>query len=457
MPRRKTIAMTGAVLTLACAGYAALAFSQTMAPVAPARRVTPPQLLVRTIPDSLPNAGQVRRGQYLVRAGDCAGCHTADGGQPLAGGLGLKTPFGVIYSGNLTSDPETGIGRMTPDQFYTALHEGVGPKGGQVYPAMPYNYFTRVTRADSDAMLAYLKTTPPVTAEKPPNKLMFPLNFRFLVRGWNLFFFRPGEFKPDPAKSEEWNRGAYLVTGLGHCGSCHTPKNFLAADKNGKALHGGTLDNWVAPDLTANTRTGLGAWQVEDIVEYLKTGRNAYASAGGAMAEVVSYSTSLLEDSDLRSMAVYLKDQAASPSGRVRTPDAAAMRRGAAIYSDACASCHLADGGGQPRFFAPLDGNAMLQQSDPTGLMHLILAGSRTAPTAARPSALSMPAFAWKLTDHQVADVSTYIRNSWGNSAPPVSARAVAGMRKRLELEKPRLTDNSGDHALAGAGPPPKP
>lgn len=457
MHRRNTIALTGAALSLACAGYAALAFSQTPPPAMPARRVTPPQFLVQPIPDSLPNAQQVRRGQYLVRAGDCAGCHTAEGGQPLAGGLGLKTPFGVIYSGNLTSDAATGIGRMTPDQFYTALHDGVGPKGGQVYPAMPYNYFTRVTRADSDAMLAYLKTIPAAAAEKPPNKLMFPLNFRFLVRGWNLFFFRPGGFTPDPAKSAEWNRGAYLVTGLGHCGSCHTPKNFLAADKAGKALHGGTLDNWVAPDLTANTRTGLGAWQVEDIVEYLKTGRNAYANAGGAMAEVVSYSTSLMDDPDLRSMAVYLKDQAASPSRSVRAPDAAAMRRGAAIYSDACASCHLADGRGQPRFFAPLDGNAMLQQADPTGLTHLILAGSRTAPTPSRPSALSMPAFAWKLTDRQVADVSTYIRNSWGNSAPDVTARTVAGMRKRLDLRHPRLTDNSGDHAAPDAGPPGKP
>lgn len=446
MPCARNTTLLGLAVTFASLGYAALACSQGLTPRTLSRPLPPAVFLTQPIADDAPNAEQLRRGQYLVRMGDCASCHTPDNGAPFAGGFGLNTPFGVIYSTNLTSDPETGIGRMSPETFYAALHDGVGPKGAQIYPAMPYTYFTRVTRADSDAMLAYLKTTPPVVARRPANKLPFPLNIRFLVKGWNLLFFRPGTFRPDPAKSAEWNRGAYLVTGLGHCGACHTPKNFLAGDKSRQALHGGVLDNWTAPDLTANRRTGLGSWSHDDIGEYLKTGRNVRANAGGAMAEVVSLSTSLIADADLRAIAVYLKDQPASPARKVSTPDAATMRRGEAIYSDACASCHLLKGVGQSRTFARLAGNAVLQQSDPTGVTHLILAGSRTAPTPTRPSALTMPSFAWKLTDRQIADVATYARNNWGNRAPPVAARNVADMRRRLDLKTVRLTDSSGDH-----------
>jgi mono/diheme cytochrome c family protein len=447
-----SITLAGLGVTLAGLGYAALAFSQSLTPRMPTRPLSPAVFLTQPIPDGAPNAEQLRRGQYLVRVGDCASCHTPEGGPTFAGGFGLNTPFGVIYSTNLTSDPETGIGRMKPETFYAALHDGVGSSGAQIYPAMPYNYFTRVTRADSDAMLAYLKTTPPVAARPPANKLPFPLNIRFLVKGWNLLFFRPGTFKPDPGKSAEWNRGAYLVTGLGHCGACHTPKNFLAGDKTRQALQGGVLDNWTAPDLTSNPRTGLGAWSHEDVGEYLKTGRNGRANAGAAMAEVVSFSTSLMSDADLRAIAVYLKDQPASPSPAIATPDAAAMRRGEAIYSDACASCHLLKGVGQARTFAPLAGNAVVQQSDPTGITRLILAGSRTAPTATRPAALSMPSFAWKLNDRQIADVSTYVRNSWGNQAQAVTPGKVAEMRRKLGLKTVRLTENSGDHPAASTG-----
>ncbi|MGH6908702.1 MAG: c-type cytochrome, partial [Phenylobacterium sp.] len=337
MPRATSITLAGLAVTIAGVSYAALAFSQGLTPRMSTRPLPLPVFLTQPIADGTPNAEQLRRGQYLVRVGDCASCHTPDNGAPFSGGFGLNTPFGTIYSTNLTSDAETGIGRMSPDTFYAALHNGVGPTGAQIYPAMPYTYYTRITRADSDAMLAYLKTTPPVVSRQPTNKLPFPLNIRFLVKGWNLLYFRPGTFTSDAGKSAEWNRGAYLVNGLGHCGGCHTPKNFLAGDKTRQPLHGGNLDNWVAPDLTANTRTGLGSWSHDEVIEYLKTGRNARANAGGAMAEVVSYSTSLLADADLRAIAVYLKDQPASPVVSVRSPDPAAMRRGEAIYSDACA------------------------------------------------------------------------------------------------------------------------
>jgi len=429
------------------AGYAAVGMGQVEAPRAPRPQPSTLEILTNPVPAGLPNSEQVRRGQYLVRAADCAVCHTPVGGRPFAGSFGLNTPFGIIYSTNLTSDAETGLGRMSPDTFYRALHEGIGPKGGHVYPAMPYPYFSRMTRADTDAMLAFLKTVPPVRARRPANKLMFPLNFRIFAGAWKALFFRPATYRPDPTKSAAWNRGSYLVTGPAHCAACHTPTNLLGAEESKRAFQGGTLDNWVAPDLTSDPRVGLGSWSRADIVEYLKTGRNTHANAGGPMGEVVSFSTSLMTDGDLEAIATYLQDLPA-PRRRPTTPrvDAASLSRGGAIYSDACSSCHLSDGGGQARFFPPLAGNAVVQQRDARGVSHLILAGSRTGPTATRPSALAMPSYAWKLDDRQVADVATYIRNSWGNRAPAVQPRDVAGMRRRLGLEKPRLTDASGDH-----------
>jgi mono/diheme cytochrome c family protein len=271
------------------------------------------------------------------------------------------------------------------------------------------------------------------------------MNLRPMVKIWNRLFLDAEEFQPNPSQTAEWNRGAYIVTGFGHCSGCHTPKNALGADQSKRDLHGGTLDNWVAPDLTSNERTGLGGWTIDDVVEYLRHGRNAHAGAGGAMAEVVTYSTAWMSDADLRAIAVYLKSRAASTGSAPAEPDAGAMLRGAAIYSDACASCHLEDGVGQPRLFPPLGRNAMLQQADPTGLAHLILAGTRIGISTARPSALAMPSFAWKLTDAQIADVATFLRNSWGNRAGGVSSSAVHEVREHLDLEAPHFTANSGD------------
>jgi mono/diheme cytochrome c family protein len=290
-----------------------------------------------------------------------------------------------------------------------------------------------------------LKSTPAVTYTPPKTELPFPLSIRSIVKGWNLLYLKSGDFQTDASQSPEWNRGAYLVNGLGHCGGCHTPKNALGADKSKEQFHGATIDNWVAPDLTRNDRTGLGHWSIDDVSEYLRTGRNAHAGAGGAMADVITYSTSLMSDTDRHAMAVYLKSQVARPSIAHVQPDLGAMRRGAAIYSDACASCHLNDGVGQPRYFPPLGHDAMLQQADPIGLEHLILAGGRIGTSPSRPSPLTMPSFAWKLTDKEIADVSTYVRNSWGNQAAMVSESDVRDARKRLNLETVHLTVNSGD------------
>ena len=432
---------------VAILGVAGLAVGQMAAlPAHPSSAVIPQGGLTQPISDSTPNAAQLRRGQYLVAAGDCLSCHLRKGGEPFAGGLGLNTPFGVIYTSNITPDRATGIGAWSSDQFYRAMHEGKNAQGHDLYPAFPYPWFRLVSREDDDAIFAYLMSLPAVSYASPKNDLAFPLNFRSFVGAWNLLFLDTDDFQSDPGQSVEWNRGAYLVNGLGHCGACHTPKNSFGADKSEQELHGGKLDNWVAPDLTSNTRFGLGGWSVDDIAEFLATGRNGHAAAGGAMADVISYSTSLLSDTDRRAIAVYLKSQPASPDVKSSAPETGAMRRGAEIYSDACASCHLDNGVGQSRLFPPLGKDAMLQQPDPTGLEHLILAGTRIGVSASRPSPLGMPSFAWKLTDREIADVSTFIRNSWGNQAAPVAASDVADLRKKLGLQTVHLTDNSGDH-----------
>jgi mono/diheme cytochrome c family protein len=393
-------------------------------------------MLTEPIPNG-PNADLIRRGRYLTIAGDCVSCHTSRGGRPFQGGLGLETPFGIIYSANLTSDRDNGIGAWTPEQFFRALHDGVAPGGKHLYPALPYPHFTIVSRPETDAILTFLKTVPPVHYAQPTNRLPFPIDIRASLIGWNALNFSPHAFRGNPAMSPHWNRGAYLIEGLEHCGACHTPKNALGAEQNDQAYRGAVIENWVAPDLTGNPRTGLGRWSLSDIVQYLRTGRNTHANASGLMGEVVAYSTSLLSNSDLTAIATYLKSLPASPALSSPAPDASAMRAGSAVFFDACTACHLAAGKGQPGMFPPLRGSAVAQQNDATGVIRLILAGTRTAPTRSHPSFQSMPSLAWKLTDQEVADVATYVRNSWGNRAPPVDAHKVAAIRSKLKLTKP--------------------
>ena len=374
----------------------------------------------------------VALGRYLVDAGDCQSCHTAPGGTPFAGARGIRTPFGIIYSANITPDPKTGIGTWSEADFYRAMHKGIAHGGKNLYPAFPYTYFTRMSRPDVDAIYAYLRTLPPTYQVKPANKLPFPLNIRPLMAIWNALFFKPGEFRPNPAMSAEWNRGAYLVWGPGHCGGCHTPKNLLLADRNGHALQGAKLNDWVALDLTEDPRKGLAGWSNGDVVEFLRSGRNAHAAASGSMQEVIYYSTSRMSDSDLAAIATYLKQL--PPRRRMKgfnPPSAAAMTAGEAIYTDTCAACHGANGEGQPRTFPPIAGDASVQARDPTTIVRIILAGSRSVPTPAAPTPLAMPAFDWKLDDSEVAAVATYVRNAWGNAAPEVKARTVAKLRRR--------------------------
>lgn len=380
---------------------------------------------------------QEDRGKYLVQAADCQPCHTKQGGQPWAGGLALDTPFGTLYSANLTPDKETGIGNWTPDQFYRALHEGIDDQGHHLYPAFPYNYFTRVTRDDSDAMLAYLKTVPPVKQASARNDLTWPFSMRWLMAGWNLLFLKEDTFKPDPAKSAEWNRGAYLVEVLGHCGDCHTPMNPVGAPKSDEAWRGGHIDDLFAPDLSANQRIGLGSWSTDDIVGFLKTGRNAHANASAAMGEVVEQSTQHLTDQDLKAIATYLQAIPASAEQLTEAASQDQMTLGKQVFDDQCSACHQPKAQGVPNLFPPLEHSAEVQQRDATTLIHVILTGTRTASTDTAPTPASMPAYDWKLTDDQIAAVTTYIRNAWGNSAPAVPVKDVAALRKKLVQDKP--------------------
>ena len=382
----------------------------------------------------------VTRGKYLAVLGDCASCHTRKNGPAFAGGRGLDSGFGTIYSSNLTPDAQTGIGDWTADQFYRAMHKGRAADDSHLYPAFPYPYFTHMTRADVGAIYAYLRTVPAVTYTPPPNKLPFPLNIRGLMALWNALYFDEGEYKPDAAKSVQWNRGAYIVTGPGHCGGCHTPKNFLMADDNEHALAGNVQGTWFAADLSGEERGGLASWSAADIEEYLETGRNARAGASGSMQEVVELSTGRMTDADRAAIAAYLKDLPPSmPAEMPATPDPAAMRAGEAIFADACASCHLSRGEGQMRLFPPLAASASVQSRDPTTVLHVVLKGSALLATGKMPTPAAMPAFDWKLDDRQIADVATYIRNAWGNSAKPVSPGDVGKLRRALD--NPQETD----------------
>ena len=241
----------------------------------------------------------IEHGRYMVIAGDCTACHTAKEGQPFAGGGALETPFGTLLAPNITPDVATGIGGWTDDEFVNALQNGVGHGGIHLYPAMPYTYYTKMTREDVIAIRAYLDTVQPVNNRVIANQLPFPFNQRETMVGWNELYFTPGEFKPDPSKPAEWNRGAYLVEGAEHCALCHTPKNALGGDENSQAMQGSVLQSWYAPNLTGNRRVGIGDWSVDDIALYLKTGRNRYDIASGPMADAVTHSTSHLAD-DLR-------------------------------------------------------------------------------------------------------------------------------------------------------------
>jgi mono/diheme cytochrome c family protein len=403
------------------------------------------------------DAGQslVEQGRYLVTAGDCISCHTRPNGEPFAGGRSLNTPFGVIYSANITPDRNTGIGAWSELDLARAMRDGIAADGTHLYPAFPYTAYTKVSDRDVHAIYAYLRSLKPVNYTPPKNKMPFPFSVRALMSGWNLMFFEPGRYVQNAAQSAEWNRGAYLTQGLGHCGACHTPHNALGGERNSAALTGGeyldeiadeVVDNkvtpmdeptvrlWASANLTPAS-SGLGAWPLDAIVAYLKTGHSARAAAFGPMSEVIGNSTSHLSDNDLHAIAVYLKSLSAAVQSAPDKPSADARKAGEIVYTTRCADCHLPTGLGVPRAAdadasktaPPLAGNAALQAPNPATLINVVLYGAHEA-AQSDGSWPKMSGFELSvgLDDEQIAALCTYVRSSWGNQAGSVSAAAVA-------------------------------
>jgi len=395
---------------------------------------------------------QLDAGAYLARAGNCGACHTAPGGLPFAGGLAMATPFGTVYSTNITPDATHGIGNYSFEQFNRAMRQGIANDGDHLYPAMPYTAFARISAGDMQSLYAYfMHGVIPAPSANRANELRWPFSMRSLLAGWNLLFLRKGEYVADPERSATWNRGAYLVQGVGHCSACHTPRGIAGQEKGSRPadgtryMAGAVVDNWLASNLTADFATGLHDWSGEEIADYLKTGRSARSAAAGPMAQVVSMSTQYLRDDDLAAIADYLKSlpgtSVKGASSRVASVDAAATKAlragtqltpGARLYLDNCNACHRSDGAGMTRTFPALARSSVVNTADPTSLIHLVLTGSAMPSTRTAPSALAMPDFAWRLSNQQVAEVLSFVRGSWGNQAPAVAASDVEQLRKAL-------------------------
>jgi mono/diheme cytochrome c family protein len=385
----------------------------------------------------VPANAVARQGLYLARAGDCIACHTRPGGRLFAGGRPMATPFGTLFSPNITPDGTTGIGTWSADSFYAMLHTGRAPDGGLLYPAMPFGSYTKVTRADSDAIFAYLRTVPPVQAANKPNELRFPYDNRSLILGWRTLFFREGSYAPDATKSADWNRGAYLVGGLGHCAMCHSEMNALGGNSQSKAFQGGLIpmQNWYAPSLASDTQAGLGNWSNADITAYLRTGVSHRGAAYGPMGEVIYDSLQYLTPADANAMAVYLKTLAeGAPPDEAESAVPASegsllMNFGKTVYDAHCATCHGAAGMGMPPQYPQLAGNQSIQMDEAVNPIRMVLNGGFPPGTAGNPMPYGMPPFAQTLSDNEIAAVVTYIRGAWGNHGSVVTASRANALR----------------------------
>ncbi|WP_460044660.1 cytochrome c [Pseudomonas sp. S2_H01] len=406
-------------------------------------------------------AALIEKGRYLADAGDCTACHTATGGKPFAGGLPIASPIGTLYSSNITPDKASGIGNYSLQDFDRAVRHGIAANGSSLYPAMPYPAYARISDDDLRAMYAYfMQGVAPVYAENRANEVPWPLSMRWPLAIWRKTFapapqsvaFDAGRYK-DPQIA----RGAYLVQGLGHCGSCHTPRALTlqekALDESGaEYLSGGpVIDGWLAVNLRGNPADGLGRWTPDDIVATLHSARNTqHAVLGGAMGDVVVHSTQHLNDADLHAVAAYLKslpptkEQVSSFEADPTTAKALAAgqegSRGAELYVDNCAACHRTNGQGDDRVFPKIAGNSSVLAQDPVSMIRLVLAGSKLPATQTAPSELGMPGFAWRLSDEEVAQLLTFIRSSWGNRAPAVGAAQVTKLRATLPKASPAVS-----------------
>jgi mono/diheme cytochrome c family protein len=369
----------------------------------------------------------VRRGRDLAAIGNCSDCHTRRGGQSFAGGVAVPTPFGTIYSSNITPDAETGIGRWPEAAFSRAMRSGVARNGQQLYPTFPYDHFTHVTDEDDRALYAYLMTRQPVRAPARDNRLSFPLDQRFVVAGWKLLFFHRGSYQPDSSKSAEWNRGAYLVEGLAHCGACHTPRNLLGAERSSASFAGGEVDNWQAYAINRQSPSPV-PWDADALFSYLRQGwQRDHGVARGPMAEVVA-NLSQVDASDVRAIAAYMAGVFGAPTpeqqrrgeavlAQAKSPPAAATAAspaGAAIYAAACATCHEA---GRPLPYGGvyLGLSSAISGPDPRNAANIVLSGLRPVEGERSPI---MPGFAASMNDDQVAALLTYLRARFSSQPP---------------------------------------
>jgi mono/diheme cytochrome c family protein len=394
-------------------------------------------------------------GEYVARAADCVACHSSAGGKAFAGGLKMGTPLGAIYATNITPDTETGIGRYSLADFDRAVRQGVAKDGRRLYPAMPYPSYAKLTDGDVAALYGFFMTqVPPVRQANRKTEIPRLLSARWPLAMWNVLFAPRGGYVAKPGRDAAWNRGAYLVQSLGHCGACHTPRGIAIQERgldegSSTYLAGGELDGWYAPPLRGDLRTGLGAWSTTDIVAFLKQGHNRHGGAFGTMIEAVNNSTSYLSDGDLQAIAAYLKSLPASsaqPAFADRTAATTALLNGATppggatVYNSVCGSCHGADGRGFAPYMPGLADNPVVLSDDPSSLINLTLNGSIPLVVNGAPDAYRMPQFRQQLSDQDVAEVLTFIRGGWGNHAPAVTARQVAKLRRK--------TDPSSDQVI---------
>nr|WP_315397933.1 cytochrome c [uncultured Duganella sp.] len=441
-PMKTLTLLLSAAIGVAGAGHAAAdAPTATTAPAAtqPAAKAA--------MPAAPPPAGQTlaQRGAYLARVGDCIACHSAPGKPAFAGGLPIDSGHGIIYSTNITPDKQHGIGAYSEQQFADAVRKGVRADGTHLYPAMPYTSYAKVNDKDIKALYAYFQTAVKADAYVPPASTMgFPFNQRWGMALWNFFFADGKPFKPQPGWSAQVRNGAYLVEGLGHCSSCHTPRGFAINEKasnsgEAKFLAGGELNDWPVPSLR-----GLPRWDQAAIVDYLQTGRNKNSAVAGEMTAVVQHSTSHMTAADLNDIAAYLKAlppaSAAGAAVKAQGRDATVKKLSAAVnltlgerlYLDNCSACHFVTGKGATRVFPELDGATVINADNPTALIGVMLHGARTPSTDKAPSVLVMPGFGKRLSDSEAAALATFLRQGWGNTAGAVSERDVAKVRTRL-------------------------
>lgn len=382
---------------------------------------------------------QIERGEYLALAGNCFSCHTTGSGGFMAGGVSFETPFGTIYSTNITPDPDTGIGNWTGLQFLNSMRHGVRADGQHLYPAFPYTAFTKVTDEDLAALFVYLKSIPAIRQENTANDIAFPFSVRTLMAVWKTMFFDEGSFAYDESKSAEWNRGAYLVDALAHCGACHTPRNILGAERTGMAMAGGVytdkvpsgnLRPWSAPNLTSASN-GLGLWQVGEVASYLKSGINAHVATFGPMNEVIINSTRHLSEADVTAMAVYLKGLPPIEPDTTATAPSNVLGMGRTLYNLHCGTCHLPTGLGDVESAPQLAvGSLVVQASNPASLINVILDGPQMPdPQLGTRWRKPMEDFRYVLTDDEIAALASYLRSEWDNTGGEVTAEQVAKQR----------------------------